>query len=587
MIRITLAVMFVLELAAGGVSLAAESIRPDEVAPGAAAVCLTDMGHGEIVRIPATVLGTVGPSAPEREIVLVRLDDDRFADTGIIAGMSGSPVYVDGRLLGALAFGWSFSLAPIGGVTPFARMEEVGTAAPEARASAGRPPIADLLAARRDGTLGRMVVDWLTPPDGGALRSLPVAVSVGGWPGPGGEGWLADAWQRLGWVTTTGAGRAQEAAAATPLRPGAMMAAVMVDGDAVVAAGGTVTEVRGDQVWAFGHPFLGAGAARLPLAEAQVLGILPSRSTSFKFFNVGDMVGTLRSDRLHGVWGRLGEQAPMVPVDVTVDDVHYSFRAFRHPVLLPLLTAYLTQSSLAARGRAVGDQTVVVRMTVGFDGQRDAVLEDDFAGTDAPAQAAAITAAVMAYLENSTFAAPEPSHVRIRLTTRERLEGDTLVEAMPERTTVHPGETLGVLVRLRPYRGEPVTRRVQIRVPPETPEGRLDLVVADGASWSAYDLQMRPLNPTSFADELRLFDHLLPADRLVLALERRLAGVALGGGTLSVPPSVLVQMRSALGPNVNTTSHAVVARVSESLGAPMSGAQRIPLTVRRARGENR
>ncbi len=586
MIRITLAVMFVLELAAGEVALAADTIRPDEVAPGAAAVCLTDMGHGEIVRIPATVLGTVGPSAPEREIVLVRLDDERFADTGIIAGMSGSPVYVDGRLLGALAFGWSFSLAPIGGVTPFARMEEVGTAAPEARASAGRPSFADLLAARRDGTLGRMVVDWLTPPDGGALRSLPVAVSVGGWPGPGGEGWLADAWQRLGWVTTTGAGRAQGAAAAAPLRPGSMMAAVMVDGDAVVAAGGTVTEVRGDQVWAFGHPFLGAGAARLPLAEAQVVGILPSRSTSFKFFNVGDMVGTLRSDRLHGVWGRLGEQAPMVPVDVTVDAVHYSFRAFRNPVLLPLLTAYLTQSSLAARGRAVGDQTVVVRMTVGFDGQRDAVLEDDFAGTDAPAQAAAITAAVMAYLENSTFAAPEPSHVQIQLTTRERLEGDTLVQAMPERTTVAPGETVGVLVRLRPYRGRPVTRRVEIRVPPETPEGRLDLVVADGASWSAYDLQMRPLRPTSFADELRLFDRLLPADRLVLALERRLGGVALGGGTLSVPPSVLVQMRSALGPNVDTTSHAVVARVTEPLGAPMSGAQRIPLTVRRARGEN-
>ncbi len=158
---------------------AVEVIDPAEVAPGTAGICITEMDGGERVEIPLTVLGTVGPWSPEGEIVLVRLEDDRFRHTGIIAGMSGSPVYIGDRLLGALAFGWSFAKDPIGGVTPFSHMEGLAVGAPVAVAAvSGRPSMVEMITAGRDQRLGELLTEWLLPEKTGDLRGLPVAVTV-------------------------------------------------------------------------------------------------------------------------------------------------------------------------------------------------------------------------------------------------------------------------------------------------------------------------------------------------------------------------------------------------------------------------
>ena len=330
------------------IAAAVEVIDPADVAPGAGGVCVTEMDGGERVEIPLTVIGTIGPTTPEGEIVLIRLEDDRFRHTGIIAGMSGSPVYVDGRLLGALAYGWSFSKEPIGGVTPFVRMEALSDGSgPVGGFAATRPALAELLAAAGDGNLGSMLTSWLIPVGGGDLAGLPVAISASaGWRPTEGH-WLAESWDRLGWVSTPGG--SHDAVAGGELVPGAMVAGVLVDGDATLGAGGTVTEVRGDQVWAFGHPFLGTGGASLPMARARVVTVLPSLASSFKFFTIGETIGSFTSDRMHGIWGRLGETTAMVPVTVAVDGREYDFRSLRHPGLTPFLVAYVTQASQSSR----------------------------------------------------------------------------------------------------------------------------------------------------------------------------------------------------------------------------------------------
>jgi len=291
----------VLSLLTAAVLTAVEPVDPSAVAPGSRGVCLTEMDGGELVEIPVTVLGQVGPWAPELDMVLVRLDDPRFEKTGIIAGMSGSPVYVDGRLLGALAYGWGFSREPIGGVTPFVRMLSLASdaSAPAAGAASARPSLPELVAARQERRLGQLLLDWLTPMAVGAPHALPLALSMAGPGALPATGWIAEMWQRMGWVSGPAAAGGGGTAAG-PLVPGAMVAGVLVDGDVVLGAGGTVTEVRGDQVWAFGHPFLGGGQVEIPLARAHVVAVLPSQMQSFKFFTVGDRLGSLRADRTHG-----------------------------------------------------------------------------------------------------------------------------------------------------------------------------------------------------------------------------------------------------------------------------------------------
>jgi len=359
-----------------------------------------------------------------------------------------------------------------------------------------------------------------------------------------------------------------------------MVAGLLVTGDATVAAAGTVTEVDGDQVWAFGHPFLGGGHLALPMARASVVAVLPSQLSSFKFFNVGEVVGALEVDRTHGVWGRLGRSVPLVPVDVEVHGRSYHFESVRHPVLLPLMVAYVTHSSYAARGRTFGEQTVGLRIEVVYAGGHEAVVEETYASVDAAARAAALSSALVAYLEGSPFTAPMVERVQVQLRAAERFERAEIVDAIADRSVVRPGETVNVRIRLRRFRGDMVERRMQIVVPRELPAGRVDVVVADGASWTAYDMQMRPLRPASFDDELQLVGRLIPSTRLVLALERREVGVVVPGGSMAAPPSVVVTLRSGLGPNLETTTHRVVHVVEEAMAVPVLGAQRIPLLVR-------
>ncbi len=535
------------------------------------------MDGGERVEIPLTVLGTVSSGSPDGEMVLVRLDAPRFRETGIIAGMSGSPVYLDGKLLGALAFGWSFATEPIGGVTPFAQMLEIEPL-PTVPAAAPRLELAQVLAAAETGGLGELIVDRMLPEQAGPLQPLPLTVTVGGWPAPAQGSWIADSWRRLGWVAAPGGGAA-DAAADDDVTPGSMVAAVLVDGDVTIAAAGTVTEVRDDLLWAFGHSSLGAGTVSMPLARAEVVAVLPSLMSSFKFFTVGRPLGAIIADRRSGVLGRIGAVAPTLPITVRVDDRSYSFRLLRHPVLTPLLAGFLTQTSQGVLGRTFGEQTVNTRVELRYRGQKPATVGATFAGTSAPSEAAAFATAVLAYLEGSSYPAPELETVDIAIDTVEDLRAATIIDVVPERRVVHPGDDLAVHFRLRRHRGLEETRTVNVRIPLGIPEGRLDLVGADGAAWTAYDLQMRPFEAASFADELRLVDSLVPSTVLVTVLERQDVGMVMQGGTLSTPPSIVMQTQSALGPNLETVAYSVFEEVETEMPFPVAGAQRIPLTV--------
>jgi hypothetical protein len=571
-----LLLVFLGMIVAGINAWAVETLDLAEATPGRTGVCITEMDGGERVEIPLTVLGTVGSGRPDGEIVLVRLDHPRMRETGIIAGMSGSPVYLDGKLLGALAYGWAFASEPIGGVTPFVRMLEVEPS-PTATGVAPRPQLNEILAAANEGSLGQLVVDWLVPESSDGTQALPLVVA--GWQDPSEGSWLAESGRRLGWVAAVGGGPS-DIRAIGEITPGSMVAAVMVDGDVTLAAGGTVTEVRDDRLWAFGHPFLGAGSIALPLSRAGVVAVLPNLMNSFKFFTIGEPIGAIVADLRDGIFGRLGAEAPMVPITVMVNDHRYTFRSVRHPVMTPLLSGYLAQASQGVSGRSFGDQTVAVQVTVSYPGNQMATVSATVAGPQASAEASAFTTAVVAYLEGSPFEGPEIESIAISLETVERIEAATILDIVPERRVVHPGDELAVHFRLRPHRGAEEIHTLKVRIPEGMPEGRVDLVGADGAAWTAYDLQMRPLRPASFADEVRLVNSLEPSTSLVAVLERRDVGVAVAGGTVSAPPSVVIQMQTALGPNLDTVAYSVVAKAEVKMLFPISGAQRIPLTVR-------
>ncbi|NOZ79315.1 MAG: hypothetical protein GXP48_09120 [Acidobacteria bacterium] len=572
-----IAIVLAATLAAGASGIIHD---PLAIPPGTRGYCLTEMPGGAIEKIPVTIVGPQGPVTPGGEMVLIRLDDPRFAKTGIIAGMSGSPVYVDGKLLGALAFGWAFEREPIGGVTPFVRMLglENGSAAPQR--GAPRPALATIVQNLREGTLAKFVLTWLAPPHAPGGHALPLSATLGPGRSPAAMEWLGPLMRRAGLEISGGARRRAAPAAARPLVPGAMVAIVLVDGDATVAAAGTVTEVRDGRVWAFGHPFLKAGSVRLPLARANVVGVLPNLNSSFKFFTVGPMIGEITADRARGIFGTLGAAAPMVPVTVEANGTAYRFRIVPNPALAPLLVAYIVQASQAAHGRGFGEQTLRMKMDLSFAGGAVVRLAESFARANAPAQAAALAAALVGYVEGSPFRPPAIDTIRVSLDSVEKVAAASLIEAVPQRTVVHPGEQVRVWTRWRIHHGGEIDHSFSLGVPRSMPPGPLDLIVADGGAWSTYDLKVRPSRPASFGDELRLLGRLVPASSAVVALERKDTGIVMRGGTISAPPSFVLSLRAGLDGGVQTAGSRIVATTRADLGMPLSGAVRLHLVVR-------
>lgn len=547
---------------------------PAAVQPRQTGVCVTEWEGGERREIPVVVMGALDATGPERGAVLVRFTDDAFAGTGVVAGMSGSPVYVDGKLLGAVAFGWSFARDPLAGVTPFAQMVEISAGG--AAAVAAQPALAQVASLAVGGTDFAAVLPAVSM--SGRRGAVPLA--VGGLPLPSGF-----AAQILAGADLVGVPSGATAAVAGVPEAGEMVAAMLVWGDATLAAGGTVTARDGNRLWAFGHPFFSLGAVRIPAARARVIAVQSSYQSSFKVFGAGAPFGTFVADRSAGMLAEVGPPPAGLPFTValrdTLGDRSWSFRIAEVPLLEPLLATFLTNACLTARGAGNGESTVRLRLAAELADGTAVAVSQATRGGDALARMSVFVGAVVGYLENSTFPHPRLTALRAELERDERAVGATIAAAVPARTTVRPGDELTVTVTLQPDRGETVRRQVAVTVPASARPGTLDLLVADGAAWSEYRLRTEGLAPASFADEVAHLQLLDSAATLVVALEARERGVARPGASQpALPPSWSATLALGLGAKgVTRLSAATVGATRWQAPYPLTGAFRIPLTV--------
>lgn len=318
----------------------------------------------------------------------------------------------------------------------------------------------------------------------------------------------------------------------------------------------------------------------MPLARASVVTFLPSLAGSFKMFNVGETIGTLRTDRSHGVWGTLGRAPSRVPLTVAVAGEEFEYGLIEDPVLTSLLAGLMVNASQAVGGRTFGDQTVGVDLAIDFAGGETLQLEQVFAGIDSPAQGAAWVSAVVGYLTNSIFDPPRIEELKVEVDAQNGMKGAAIIDVAPDRRRLAPGETLDLRVRLRRADDVVETMVLPLRVPETALEGRLDVVVADGASWAAYDLTARPSRPASFADDLRMVRRLGSSGSLVAAFEKAGTSLVLPGGAVAAPVGVTASLRAALGPNLATVAYRLLAHTTTEVDGPVVGAARIKLEIR-------
>lgn len=564
---------------------AAPIVPIDEVHAGQKGYGLSVFVGSTPVRFDVEVLGVIRGLRPDGDAILARLSGQNLDATGVIAGMSGSPVYLDGRLAGAVAFSWPFAEAPIAGITPIEQM----------RGIAGRTEVPSR-SARPLTSLDELVARRLPE---SRLEEALAALSEGDRPAGatgllwGSSGLGAAARAALGRALPALAplGEGRTAAPLPELGPGSAVAALLVDGDMRLAATGTVTERWGDRLLAFGHTLAGLGETEVPLAGAEIVTVLPSTFSSFKISNAGEVAGAFGRDHPFGALGELGAPPRTVPLAVHVLAPvrrDYSMRLANVPKLLPALAAVSSLNAWDVTFALGGVRGVDLALEIGLAGRPPLHLEQTFDGTGAGAQAITYLAALVGYLADNGMGTLQIETIDVSAALRSETRAASLQTVRPSVTVAAPGEEIALQIDLLGYDGVPLRWSESVRLPRELAEGRYTLLVGDGVSADGARFGLAPSPPVRLDQALAVLGSLHSAADLTVVGFVPSPGAARGGELLPRLPPSLRSIWGAAGTRVATpVKNAVLQVEARRKDRPISGLARVDLEIRRARTEER
>jgi hypothetical protein len=573
MTRTCLAAAAVLAFLAAGLTAQSKIFPVDELKPGMVATGRTVFEGDTQEEFTATILGVLRNSiGPRRDLILARLEGGPLAKTGVIAGMSGSPVYIDGRLVGAVSYSLGqFSTEPLAGITPIADMiDATGLATPRRQAARVDLPFPLTQEGLRSSL--RQAFSWVRPfadsPNdvqvfgdpsinpgiGSLLRPIATPLAMGGFD-PYVIDPVAAVFRDQGFVPVM-AGVVQTAPAATKpaqrLRPGDPVGVLLMSGDNEVGATGTVTEVDGDKVYAFGHPFYGLGPTQFPMTRAYVHAILPSLSNSMKIASTGEVIGTVSQDRATAIAGTLGRGPQMIPINLRLKSDRGTVRDFKMAMVndqlfTPLLAYLSILNTLQSYERQNGVASYAVKGTAAVKKYGNLTFEDLFSGDQPSASASSYVVAPLNFLLRNSFEDVEFESLDLEIDASEQPRSAVLERVWIDGAHPKPGSTVNLKVLLRSYRGEETTKTLPIQIPPQA-RGSVSVMVADAtrlSQFEARELQVQPTQTRGVPQMIQVLNSARRNNRLYVRLITHDGGAVVKGESLAaLPPSVLAVMEA-------------------------------------------
>jgi hypothetical protein len=460
----------------------------DEIRAGMKGVAYTVFEGTKPEPMDVEVLGVLRNSnGPKGNIILVRLHGKKVEFTGVVAGMSGSPVYIDGKLAGALAFRiGEFSKEPIAGVTPIQEMLEIN-ALDTTPAADGAPATTT---ERRDSSRTSGPGLPATQSFGNSyLKPIETPLVFNGF----NEDTLrrfAPEFAAAGVVPVMGVGSVSDTKQPEPLEPGSAVSAVLVRGDMDIAATCTVTYIDPKRLLACGHPILQFGQVQMPMYKAQVLATLPSPANAFKIVNVTEPVGAFVQDRHTGILGRFGEEARMIPVTLTIHGTaqpkQFHYEVLNNGKITPVAMMATVFQALQGVNEYGEDVTYRLNGRINVAGFSAVNLQNMFAPADAGSPTSFMVATAVGERFNriyqNPYARPEIKGVELDFDLVKERRWARLETARTDVTEARPGDEIVVEAVLRPYRGERIVRQIPVKIPTSTPSGTLRILVSDGDS---------------------------------------------------------------------------------------------------------
>jgi hypothetical protein len=533
--------------------------RVDDLRPGMKGTGKTCFQGTEPEDFDVEILGVLRGISPGADAVLARFSGGALEKTGVFSGMSGSPVFIDGKLLGAVAFSYAYVTEAIGGITPIEQMvsaveESVsfpsGIIYKKSRLWDYRLPIPS-------SGLKAAELPELASPDlrlaYGGQRLLPIAtpVSMRGFDSSAIKTFspmFSSAGMRLLEGAASGSASAVSAGATDlPFYPGGTIAVSLVQGDLDVSAGGTVTWVDGERLYAFGHELMSMGFTELPMRKASTITVVPNLESSFRVFESGAVMGTIRQDRSSGIFGIIGERPRLTPLQVrltTSRRVHktFNYEIVRDALLTPSLVNLVVYNTILAAERAQGSLTLRVNGRIRVKGQPDVEISGRFSSDLDAATGASMSVAVpVNYLMAGGYENLDIEGIDVDIIADEKERLAALDFIRLDRTEARAGETVELDISCVMPNGTEIQRTYQIKIPENIAPGSLSLVVSDGALLTASDsLETGNLVPRDLSQLIRLINNARKNDRIYVRLLRRETGAIVGGEALpGLPPSIV------------------------------------------------
>ncbi len=468
----------------------------DEVRPGMKGVGYTVFQGTKPESMGVEVLGILrNLNGPRSSLILVRLFGEKAEYTGVVAGMSGSPVYINGRLLGAIAYRiGSFTKEPIAGVTPIAEMLEINefdkSVPPPLVTGAGRGATEKTSSpGSEDNSEFQNYAQYLRPIEAPFVFTGFNESAVKQFAGK---------FSAVGIVPVMGVGASSSELQPEPVVPGSAVSAILVRGDMDVAATCTVTYMDNDHLLACGHPLLQYGQVEMPMTKATVVATLASPLNSFKIINTTEPFGAFVQDRHAGILARFDRQPKMVPVTLTIHGAgasrEYHYEVLNNPRLTPLMMMATVFNALQGMNQYGEETTYRMSGRIQVNGYPDVRLTNMFSPLEN--QPTALTVALMmgehfSRIFDNPFEMPNIQGLSLEFDLERERHSAVLESARTDVTEARPGDEITVEAVLRPYRGERVVQKIKVRIPTSVPKGTLRILVSDAETLD----RARRLNP--------------------------------------------------------------------------------------------
>ncbi len=541
----------------------------EDLKPGMKGTARTVFTGSETEEFGVEILGVLpGFPGPRQSAIIAKLSGSNVEKTGVFAGMSGSPVYIDGKLVGAIAFSFPFSREPIAGITPIKQMIDLFNKGTGGDVKPKEPRVvsfAQLAGTEWKSDLPKPAVSsvsLLTPLSAGSplmpllgQQMAPIATPVV-FTGikPEVLSLFAPALTSNGLLPVSGVGGAS---AITPMAPadektfppGSSLTVQLVRGDYSLAAAGTVTLRDGNRIYAFGHPLLSLGASEMPMAESSVVTVISNLNNSFKLSVPGRMVGTISQDRASGIFGLLGQAPRMIPVKVNLHTSRdrketFSYEIANDTFLTPLLLNITLFNTITSSERALGDSTISIKGEIKVKGEEPIQIDRRFSATNSALMAAGSIAAPVGSLLASGFDDVQLDGITLDIHSAETKYAATLERVTVDRTEVRQGENIEVQAYVRTESGRQYVQSIPLQIPDDVAAGQLLVFVGDGAALQEGSAA-KSFVPQNLGQLVRAINTIKKNDRLYVKLFRITPGAVIGTNELpNLPPSMVATLNS-------------------------------------------